>query len=146
MAHSTDFLESTFKSKGLPLTVQRRVVYQNVASRQDHPTADDVYLAVQKEHPDFSRATIYRALDCLVQIDLLSRVASFGSAVRYDAKQEHHDHMHCTQCGQVADVEAGDLNLLPKLKQDLGFTVETYSVHFRGLCPECQLEKTNKEN
>ena len=58
--------EETCRRKGLPLTVQRRVILEAVLQRDDHPTADQIYEAVQERIPQLSRTTVYRVLDALL--------------------------------------------------------------------------------
>ena len=48
---------------GFPLTVQRRVILETMLLRDDHPTAEQIYDALQAQVPEISRATVYRALE-----------------------------------------------------------------------------------
>ncbi len=56
-----------FEEAGVPFTVQRRAVWESLARRKDHPTADDVFESVEERMPGVSRTTVYRSLETLVQ-------------------------------------------------------------------------------
>ena len=60
--------EKLCRNRGLPLTVQRRVVLQVVLEHDDHPTADQILEAVKDRVPGISRTTVYRSLDTLADM------------------------------------------------------------------------------
>lgn len=99
-------LADAFRSRGLPLTVQRRAVFEDLLARTDHPTADQVHDSVRSRMPGMSRTTVYRVLEALVRLGSARRVCHFGPAVRYDANIGRHDHLVCSACDRVIDVEA----------------------------------------
>ncbi len=45
------------RESGLPVTIQRRAVFEAILERQDHPTAEQVYRAVRRDLPQISRMT-----------------------------------------------------------------------------------------
>jgi Fur family peroxide stress response transcriptional regulator len=130
-------LRSAFTARGIPLTVQRRAVYETLAGRRDHPTADDVYAQVQGRLPGLSRTTVYRVLETLVRLRLIGKVSHPGAAVRYDPITERHHHLVCLACDRVEDLDRDVKVALPKIEGD-GFEISDYSIYFRGLCRECQ--------
>ena len=46
-------------------TIQRMLVLETVNKLQCHATADEIYRAIVKDHPNISRATVYRNLNSL---------------------------------------------------------------------------------
>ena len=60
--------EALCRSKRLPLTVQRRAIFEAVLERDDHPAADQVFEVVKERIPGVSRTTVYRVLDTLVDL------------------------------------------------------------------------------
>lgn len=134
-----DRFEALCRSRGLPLTIQRRAVFQAVSERDDHPTADQIFEGVNQRVPGISRTTVYRVLDTLLDLCVVRRVGLTGTPVRFDGTTERHDHVICQKCGRVADVETADLESLPLLEEEpLGFTIDEYSMQFIGTCPGCQ--------
>ncbi|MCA8953435.1 MAG: transcriptional repressor [Planctomycetes bacterium] len=134
-------LEARCREHGIPLTIQRRAVLAALASREDHPTADQVYQAVQADLPSISRATTYRVLDTLVALGLVVRVSHPDSVARYDAKTYRHHHLLCDVCGAMVDIEPANLPdvALPDLSA-AGIRVREVSLQLSGLCARCALE------
>jgi len=130
-------LEAACRTRGVPLTIQRRVILETLAERDDHPTADDIWEAVRVRMPDVSRTTAYRALDTLVRLGLAVRICHPGSSVRFDAKTRRHHHLVCVRCERIVDIDVPALDKLA-LPTDKSFAITDYSVHFRGLCAACR--------
>ena len=125
------------RSKGLPMTVQRRAIYEAVMERDDHPTADQICEVVQQRIPNLSRTTVYRVLDTLVDLGVIHRVASCSSVCRYDGNVRRHDHFVCRKCGRMVDFDRTASLPLPKGRPK-GFQIDDYSVHYTGICAECR--------
>src|SRR4051794_18821525 len=70
-----------------------------------HPTATDIFEAVNRLDPRCSRATTYNSLRDLVKAGLVREVAMEGRAARFDAKCSRHHHFICDSCGLVEDIE-----------------------------------------
>jgi Fe2+ or Zn2+ uptake regulation protein len=136
-------LEERCRQLGKPLTVQRRTVLEVLLRRSDHPTTEDIYDQVEQQLPRVSRATVYRALETLVEFGLAIRVSHPGSATRYDSNTHRHHHLVCARCGKIRDFEAASLDRLriPDTKA-LGFRVRDYSVDIRGICVGCTEAQT----
>lgn len=122
-------------------TVQRQLVLEAV-KKMHHPTAEDVYSVIAKEHPNISKATVYRNLHHLADGGHIRRVQLLDAAVRFDCILGSHYHAQCRLCGKVLDVQEEDCinNLGDRLSQE-GFLIENREVLFRGVCRECQREK-----
>ena len=119
-------------------TKQKSIIYEALCSL-DHPTATEVYSALQETNPTISRATVFRVLSGFAEGGKALELRMAGSDVRYDFNTMRHYHVHCKDCGKVADVELSWKARLPKVmtKEGEGFTVEGYSVEFIGRCPTC---------
>jgi len=101
-----------------------------------HPTAAEIFDAVNRVDPRSSRATTYNNLRDLVKAGLVREVAVEGRAARFDAKDMRHHHFICDRCGNVEDVEWYDV---PKPgSRSLGKRiVRECQLIFRGLCTQC---------
>ena len=131
--------EAAHRESGLPVTIQRRAVFEAILDRQDHPTAEQVYRAVRQGLPQISRMTVHRILGTFVSLGLISKTCHPGSAARFDPKIHQHHHLVCLDCGVIIDVEDPRLNHLPWPQvNSLEFAIQDYHVHFRGRCAGCQ--------
>jgi Fe2+ or Zn2+ uptake regulation protein len=132
-------LETLCRNKGLPLTVQRRVVLQEVLEHDDHPTADQILEAVKKHVPGISRTTVYRSLDKLADMGLIRRLHHAGASARFDGKTHRHHHLICRVCSKVFDLEDEKLDsTCVSHVNNTGFDVEDFSVHLIGTCSDCR--------
>jgi Fur family peroxide stress response transcriptional regulator len=134
------------RARGLPLTVQRRTILEELLGRTDHPTADALYEAVLGRIPGVSRTTVYRVLETLVRVGVAGRACHLGTAVRYDPNVDHHHHLVCLSCDRVEDVpgaavaDSGLSRLAPRVRN--GFQISDVSVVFRGLCRDCRMRES----
>jgi Fur family peroxide stress response transcriptional regulator len=131
--------ERLCRSKGVALTVQRRVVFQAVLERDDHPTADQVLETVKDRVPGISRTTVYRVLDTLAEMGVIRRLHHAGVSARFDGKMHRHHHLVCKICHKVIDLEDRKLDRVRVSHvSGEGFAIEDFSVHLIGTCPECR--------
>ena len=127
------------RQRGLPITTQRRAVFEAILDRTDHPTAEQLYRAVRGQLPQISRMTVHRILGTFVSLGLVAKTCHPGSAAaRFDPKLRQHHHLVCLDCGRIIDVEDPRLNHVPWPKVNpREFQIEGYHVHFRGRCARC---------
>jgi Fur family peroxide stress response transcriptional regulator len=131
--------EDRCREAGFQLTVQRRVILEAMLLRNDHPTAEQICDTIRAEVPEISRGTVYRTLESLVQLGAIRRAHHLGPAARFDSNTDQHHHLVCVRCNRVIDFEDARLDNLPLPdRQRTGFRVTDYSIHFTGLCAQCQ--------
>lgn len=119
-------------------TRQRQLILNVVRSRCDHPTAEDIYLAVQQVDNRISRGTVYRNLNLLADSGTIATVKAPG-AMRFDWRCDGHSHVVCPRCGAVADTSLPyDAALDMQASDDTGFAITMHSMVFEGICPECR--------
>ena len=131
-----DEVRALFRAKNVPLTHQRLAVYEELAVRHDHPSAESLYESLKKEYPSLSLATVYKTLQTLHAMGMVARVDSPTAQARYDAIVATHHHAVCSACGRIEDLFDPRLDRLPAPKAS-GFKIEGHSVHFHGLCAAC---------
>src|ERR1700753_1349532 len=126
-------IRQSLEDNGLRCTPQRFAVMAFLTEHPKHPTAAEIFDAVNRVDPRSSRATTYNNLRDLVQAGLVREVAAEGRSARYDAKGMRHHHFICDRCGEVEDMEWFDL---PKpASSTLGKRVlRECELIFRGLC------------
>ena len=121
----------------LRFSKQRDAVFQNLAERYDHPNAEEVYLAVKKDNPSISLATVYRNLRLLESEGKILRIPT-SDGDRFDGHTHSHGHFTCTGCKKVLDLELNE-NLSPEnLVSNFHGTFTGYELMFFGICPDCK--------
>ena len=58
-----------------------------VTELQRHPTAEQVFMEMKKEHPSIAIGTVYKHLNALAEEGLLHRITESGSPDRYDCTE-----------------------------------------------------------
>lgn len=135
MASRPEILEA-FKERGIRCTPQRYVILEYLVKSPSHPTAEQIYHAINRSDPRASLATVYKSLHALVEAGLVREV-SLGQVVRFESKTERHHHFVCDRCGRVEDVEWFDVPQLAR-RATLGKrSVRDYALVLRGLCGNC---------
>ncbi len=129
-------IKKSLESGGLRCTPQRYAVMAFLMEHDIHPTAAEIFEAVNRADPRCSRATAYNNLRDLVQAGLVREVAVEGRAARFDAKVMRHHHFVCDICGRVEDMDWYDVP--HPSAESLGKRILRQSeLIFRGLCAKC---------
>ena len=133
---NTEAIRGMLEGCGLRCTPKRFAVMSFLLDHNQHPTAVEIFEAVNRVDPRSSRATTYNNLRDLVQAGLVREVAMEGRAARYDAKGLRHNHFICDRCGNVEDVEWYDVPA--PAAGSLGKRVlRECELILRGLCAKC---------
>ncbi len=91
------------------------------------------------------RASVYRALDVLGNLDLLVRVDIGDGLLRYERAEptegqdpHHHHHMLCDRCGTLIAFDDEPLEqAIDQLVDRFGFDARAHEVTLKGTCREC---------
>jgi Fur family transcriptional regulator, peroxide stress response regulator len=136
-------IKRSFDRGGLRCTPQRYAVMAFLMEHNSHPTAAEIFKAVNRMDPHSSRATTYNNLRDLVQAGLVREVAVEGRAARFDAEGTRHHHFICERCGNLEDVEWYDV---PRPGSgSLGKRiVRGCELIFRGLCATCAPRRASR--
>jgi Fur family peroxide stress response transcriptional regulator len=131
---------------GWRYTRQRAAVLAYLRTACGHPTAEQVFAAVRQRLPNISLATVYKALEALVDARLANRIAGDHGPTRYDGRSEPHYHLRCQHSGEVLDLPLPyDPTLLDKLNPQLmemlrqqGFEIMEHRLELVGrfVCPD----------
>jgi Fur family ferric uptake transcriptional regulator len=94
-------------------------------------------LAERDTAADFS--SIFRAAERLVADGLVRRLTLEDGRSRFELAEAHHDHLHCTSCGDLVPVpcvvEHADF---AALERATGIAVLNHHLVLSGLCRECR--------
>lgn len=124
-----------------PVTRQRDLVAQVIFSSDRHLAADEVAMALRSRGTPIGTATVYRALDTLVEAGF-ARAHDFGEGFRrFEAlvPGRPHGHVICTRCGRVHEFALDRLErALSLVADELEFVADRYRVELHGLCRACR--------
>ncbi|HXW92964.1 MAG TPA: transcriptional repressor [Terriglobales bacterium] len=136
-------IKRSLKGGGLRCTAQRYAVMAFLMDHKRHPTAAEIFEAVNRVHPRSSRATTYNNLRDLVKAGLVREVAVEGRAGRFDVNGMRHHHFICDRCSNVEDMEWYDV---PRPgSRSLGKRrVRECQLIFRGLCTKCAPRRASR--
>ena len=136
-------IKRSLQGSGLRCTPQRYAVMACLMEHTGHPTAAEIFEAVNRVDPRSSRATTYNNLRDLVKAGLVREVAVEGRAARFDAKDMRHHHFICDRCGNVEDMDWYDV---PRpASRSLGKRiVRECELIFRGLCTKCAPRRASR--
>lgn len=132
--------QNELKSIGLKATFPRLKildVFRKAETR--HMSAEDVYRALIGENVEIGLATVYRVLTQFEQAGLLSRSQfDSGKAVFELNEGDHHDHLICTNCGQVEEFFDSEIEKRQqKIAKDHSFTLTGHALSLYGICQRC---------
>lgn len=116
---------------------QREAVYDELCSRNDHPTAEELYVSLKEAFPNISLATVYRNLRMLAEMGKVN-ILYTDTSDHFDATVEPHYHLHCRVCDRICDL---DIPPIPEIDRIASAskegTLESYTLMFRGVCKDC---------
>lgn len=146
---------AALRSRHARVTPARSAVLGVLATTDRHLTADDIVALAAARAPGVHRATVYRALSTLGELDLVSHTHLGGSAAVYhlsfadevpSAPTSHpHVHLRCTTCGAVLDVPITAMGpLTDELEHDLGFRLQPEHAALLGTCAHCLEQGTGQ--
>lgn len=98
-------------------------------------------LEIDRRLPQVGRATVYRTLDQLEELELVHRVDVGGESAAYERNDPtgHHHHMVCVRCGRLVPFEDQALErAIHAVGEQADFEVTAHDVLLRGVCPRCQ--------
>lgn len=123
-------------------TTQRAVILDVVEAAEGHLTAGEIFERVRQRDPRIAYGTVYRTLHLLAEHELIQELTFADQASRFDKRTERHDHVHCTVCGALMDVEVPVALLAEQVaREQTGFDVTWHHTVFEGVCPGCQEAK-----
>lgn len=129
---------SKLKTTGVRMTPQRHAILSYLLDSMTHPTADDIYRALETRFPNMSVATVYNNLKVFIEIGLVRELTYGDSSSRFDADMTDHYHALCEECGKISDFEYPPLTDVESIAaEQTGFRVRGRRLEVYGVCPEC---------
>lgn len=139
MCCEEEFLQR-LRDRGFRLTPQREIILHVLHEDMEHPTAEEIYARVSSVSAAIDLSTVYRTLELLQGLNLVSSFDLGDGQRRYELLTVHHPHHHllCRGCGRLATIEASEAQpLLDSLRQSRGFEAQLEHMVIPGVCQEC---------
>ena len=128
------------QKKGYRLTPQRIMVLDALHNVDTHISAEEIYAQVKARYSYANISTVYRTLDLLKELGLVTEIDLDDGRVRYHLSEKgHHHHLVCSNCGKIIDLpESSLLQLTETLARDYKFKADLKHLAVFGLCASCQ--------
>ena len=139
MANPTaDSVLDLLRARGLRMTPQRRAVIAEIMATQGHISPTGVSRRVRERVPGVNPSTIYRTLDLLEELGVLSH-AHLESGPEYHRRSEsQHVHLTCSRCGSDDALSMAEAARLKRLvATHHGFQPDLTHFAISGLCASC---------
>jgi Fur family ferric uptake transcriptional regulator len=124
------------ESRGHRLTASRKRVVAAVLASPAHFTVDDVL----RRTPDVGRATVFRTMKLLQELNAVCRVLMEDGTLHYRLSASgHHHHLVCGSCGRVEDFAGCNVSsLVGQLAEDTDYRIEGHWLEVYGRCKRCR--------
>ncbi len=124
---------------GYRLTPQRMMVLSAIESSDRHISAEEIFTQVVAKYAHVNISTVYRTLELLKRLGLVTETDLGGGRVRYhSAEKGHHHHLICQECGAIIDLEESALSPLKEtLLREYKFVADLRHLGIFGRCVKC---------
>jgi Fur family transcriptional regulator, zinc uptake regulator len=133
--------EVVCRARQLRLTGLRRRVLELVWGSHKPAGAYEILDSLNREGRRAAPPTVYRALEFLIEADLVHRLDSLNAFVGCRDPSSSHtgQFLICRQCRSVAELDDSEIDALVGEKAAaFGFTAVRQMVEIQGLCRDCR--------
>ncbi len=138
MLNSTELAEK-LKQAGYKLTRSRMAVLEALEIHPEHLDHAQILTAGRQIYPQLSRATVYRTMELLVELNLFRPLYLSDPTQRFVSASGGHHHLVCTRCGVVYEFEDCHADQLTReLSDQYHFLILNHLLEFQGICEKCR--------
>lgn len=133
-------LTSALERAGHRLTRPRLAATRLIAARTGPFTAADLAADARTRDLRIGRATIFRAIDLLVELEVIERIdLPTGEHAYLACRPAHHHHLVCSGCGRATDVDDSGLRaVVAEIAARTGFRIDEHRLELFGRCADCR--------
>jgi Fur family ferric uptake transcriptional regulator len=138
MSHPGEIVKK-LTDKGYRMTPQRLLIVSAIEDSDGHVSAEEIYAQVVAKYPHVNISTVYRTLELLKELGLVTETDFGEGRVRYHpAEKGHHHHLVCTECGAIIDLDESSLSSLKRmLLREYKFNANLKHLAIFGRCHKC---------
>lgn len=127
------------RADGGRVTNAKRLLVATLFDRSEHLTAEDLTAEVQSVAPDIHQSTIYRNLDELERLGVITHTHLGHGPSTYHLAARTHGHLVCERCGATTEISDSMFDTLARrATKEFGFDVNPHHSAVLGLCRDCQ--------
>ena len=130
-------------------TMPREVILEFLSRSSKHMSAKEIYASLYNTYPRMGLTTVYRTLDLLARMGIITKLTLGDGQSRYEfkssKKKDHHHHLICTICGRIINYSEfldEELSLIKKTEERLAkkynFLIQDHNIEFLGICGKCK--------
>lgn len=128
---------------GMRPSPQRLAILEYLLAHRTHPTADEIYSALQPRIPTLSRTTVYNTVSMLVSRGVIRTLNFDPDQLHFDGETAPHAHFQCTRCGKIHDIwpdAAGWRSIRSAVPPPGEVSAADLQIFYKGLCAECHAQ------
>lgn len=143
---STDIIQH-LKEQGHRITRTRSAVVDLLSSADHTLSVPELLRLLKRRGLAVNKTTVYREIDFLNELEVVRPVRLTDTRVSYElAHRDHHHHVVCTGCEQVAEVSDKELEevvgkIERRIKRGGTFSRVKHHLEFTGICTKCRSQK-----
>jgi len=136
--------DEALRSRGYRVTPQRQLVLEAVAEL-GHATPEEIAACVQQTAKGVNISTIYRTLELLDSLGLVTHThLNHGAPTYHLASDANHVHLVCQDCGKVDEASPDTIRpLVSALDASRGFETNVTHLTVFGRCEDCRRKRAN---
>ena len=137
--NKTGGISSKLSELGYRLTPQRIMILSAIENSDDHISAEEIYAQVVAKYPNVNISTVYRTLELLKRLGLVTETDLGEGRVRYHpVGKGHHHHLVCQECGAIIGLDESVLSSVKDvLLREYGFIANLKHLAIFGRCVNC---------
>ena len=124
-------------------TWQKEVILNALKSNKVHPTINELYEIIKKEH-NIGKATVYRNINEMVEEGKVQKIAS-NDTYHYDGNTINHYHIVCKECNKIIDIFDQKANkIVENIEKEQDIVIDQIHVVIDGLCSLCKNKRERR--
>lgn len=144
MMNAMEILKEKLKETGFKITPQRRAIIEILLKNDsEHLSSEEIYDLVRVDCPEIGLATVYRTMQLLDDVGVISKLNLDDGCIRYEIcldKEDSHNHHHliCKNCSKIIEVKEDLLDSIERqIQETYKFEIMDHDLKFYGLCEDC---------
>jgi Fur family transcriptional regulator, ferric uptake regulator len=141
-----DEWDRVLRDHGFRITPQRQLVLEAVDHLR-HATPEEILIEVQRTASGVNLSTVYRTLEVLEDVGLVTHAhIGHGAPTYHSVDEDVHIHLVCDRCREVQSIPANiAAGFVRKLHSEFSFETDIAHVSIHGKCGNCRSISEHKE-